>query len=286
VTILVVGKTGQLARSLADAAPVGSLKFAGRPELDLATPGEAAALIADLRPELVINAAAYTQVDAAESERDLAFRINADAAGEIAQAAAACGAAIIQVSTDYVFDGRQDSPYTEDDATNPINVYGASKLAGEEAVHQSHPDHIIVRTSWLVSPYGHNFVKTMLRLAEDRDEVAIVADQVGRPTVVDDLADAILQIARLRGTVEPGIYHLAGGGEPASWADLAEHLFAVRRDVTGSAPTVRRIGTADYPAPAARPRYSVLDCGKAEQAGLSLPDWRVSVARLASQLVS
>lgn len=287
MTILVIGKTGQLARSLAAALPTGELAFVGRPELDLAEPGAAAAVIAQTRPDLVINAAAYTQVDQAESERDLAFRINAEAAGEIARAAADIRAGMIHVSTDYVFDGEADAPYAEVAPTNPINVYGASKLAGEEAVRLANPDHWIVRSSWLVSPYGPNFVKTMLRLAEDRDEVPVVADQVGRPTVVAELADGILTTARRWHELEPGTYHLAGGGEPASWADLAEHVFEIRREVTGAAPTVRRISTADYPRPAARPASSILDCAKAKQTlGIALADWRSSLDPLVRRLLA
>lgn len=286
MTILVIGKGGQLARALAASSAGHLLTFAGRPDVDLAIPGLAASAIADLRPSLVINAAAYTQVDHAEDERDLAFRVNAEAAGEIARAAAAVGAGIIHLSTDYVFDGNSVEPWAEDAPTNPLNVYGESKLAGEEAVRSANQRHMVVRTSWLVGPHGHNFVRTMLRLAAERDEISVVDDQFGRPTVVSDLGDALLAIGARWETVEAGTYHLAGGGEPASWADLADAVMDERRHHLGDAPTIRRVESSVHPTAAVRPRSSILDLAKSRATlGIELPDWQPSVAALVSDLL-
>lgn len=288
--VLVFGRNGQLARSLALAAsrfPQLTLEFAGRSELDLAIPGSAAAFIADRRPELIVNCAAFTAVDEAESKVDEAFQLNAHAPGEIAMAAEGIGAGLIHVSTDYVFDGSSAEPYVEDAPADPINVYGRSKLAGERAVAGSGATHAIVRTSWLVSPVGHNFVRTMLRLAEERDEIAVVADQFGRPTEAGDLAEALLSMAGSWDMVCPGLFHIAGGGEPTSWADIAELVMERRRAQAGRSATIRRIASADYPTPARRPQRSVLDCRKAaRELGIALPDWRRSLAALADRLMA
>lgn len=287
--VLVIGREGQLARSLSAASPRFrqlALEFAGRPEIDLAVAGSAAAVIAERRPGLIVNCAAFTAVDEAERKVDEAFAVNGRAAGEIAVAAAEVGAGVIHVSTDYVFDGRSAKPYAETAPTNPVNVYGSSKLAGERAVAESGAAHAIVRTSWLVSPFGHNFVRTMLRLADERDEIAVVADQFGRPTAAGDLAEALLTMAASWDKVRPGLFHIAGGGEPASWADVAELVMARRRERNGRSATIRRIASTDYPTPAARPRRSVLDCRKAErELAIVLPDWRRSLAALTDRLM-
>ncbi len=251
--ILVTGREGQLVTSLVERArrhPAISLIALGRPELDLEQPGAAAVAIPAHAPDLVINAAAWTAVDAAEDEPDRAFRINADAAGEVAAAARAAGAPVIQVSTDYVFDGESDRPYREEDPVAPIGAYGRSKLAGEEQVRAANPDHLIVRTAWVYSPFGRNFVRTMMAAAENRDELRVVADQRGNPTNALDLADALLVIAR---SWRAGIVNLAGSGG-ASWSDFAAAIMAERARHGLRAPPVVPIATADWPTPAAGAR--------------------------------
>jgi dTDP-4-dehydrorhamnose reductase len=199
-------------------------------------------------------------------------------------------APVIQISTDYVFDGTASRPYREDDATGPLGVYGASKLLGEEAVADSNPDHAILRTAWIYSPFGKNFVKTMLRLAADRDEIGVVADQVGSPTGALDIADGVLAVARnlLERPQERalrGVFHMAGGGF-ASWAEFAREIFSVSARLGGPAARVRPIGTADYPTPARRPANSRLDCAKlAAIHGVALPPWQTSLETCIRRLV-
>ena len=286
--VLVTGSEGQLSQGLVERAaahPRLSIQTTRRPDVDLARPGSLSQSIERIRPDLVINAAAYTQVDQAESEPELAFRINRDAAGEAAAAAFKIGAPIIQLSTDYVFDGTSSTPYREDDPTNPLNVYGASKLAGEEAVAKANPDHLILRTSWVVSPFGTNFVKTMLRLATQREEVAVVSDQRGCPTSALDLASAILDLAGRRRDGERSgwgaTYHLAGS-EDASWAELAQAVFASARNAT----YVRPIPSSEYPTQALRPRSTLLDQSKiAEHFGIRLPGWQASLPAMIAQIL-
>lgn len=283
--ILVIGRHGQLAQSLAERGGT-SIALAGRPKLDLAVTGSARTAILAARPDLVVNAAAFTAVDLAETEEARAYRINADAAGEIAAVAQEAGIPVIQISTDYVFDGRTSVPYFETAATNPINAYGRTKLAGEEAVRPANPDHLILRTSWLVSPFGKNFVRTMVDLGQQRDSLSVVADQYGNPTSALDLADAILLVAR-RWTTGDRVgmgqtYHLAGTGI-ASWFDLA---VAVQQEA-GSIVMVQPIATADWPTPAARPTHSALDCTKfARDFGHIMPGWRASLSPIVKRLVS
>lgn len=286
--ILVTGREGQVARSLADRAHGEAdidLTFVGRPEVDLSQPGALAAAIAAQRPDIVLNAAAYTAVDRAEAEEELAFRINALAAGEGAQAAARVGATFLQLSTDYVFDGSGDRPWREDDPIGPINAYGRTKAEGELLVMAESPGHLVVRSSWLVSPFGHNFVKTMLRLASERDEIAVVADQRGCPTSTLDLADGLLRLARRSAVGEArGVYHLAGSST-ASWAELADFVMQVSRERGGPSARIRPIATVDYPAAAPRPANSVLDCTRARaELGIVLPDWRVGVQPIVERL--
>lgn len=291
--ILVTGREGQLARSLKERAQGLSgidLAFVGRPEVDLAIPGALAAAIADGQPDAVINAAAYTDVDGAEDERDVAFRLNADAAGEAADAAAAIGAPIIHISTDYVFDGRADRPYREDDPVDPVNAYGASKAAGEERVRSVNPRHLIIRTSWVVSPFGRNFVKTMVNAARTRDVLRVVDDQRGRPTSALDLAEAVLAVVqRWSGGDELGLgatYHVAGSGE-TSWCGLAREVMDECRRLGAPAAEVQPIASSEWPTRAVRPAYSVLDCSRFEaQFSHSLPDWRTSAPEIVRRLVS
>jgi dTDP-4-dehydrorhamnose reductase len=254
--------------------------FAGRPRLDLTRVETIAPTIEAVRPDIVVSAAAYTAVDQAEHEPELAFAINATGAGEVARAAASVGVPIIQLSTDYVFDGALDRPYREDDAPGPQSVYGASKLAGEEAVAAANPRHLVLRTAWVYSPFGKNFVRTMLRLAAKHDEVSIVSDQCGNPTSALDIADGILAIARqLRERTDFdqwGIYHLAGSGA-TNWADFAVEIFGLSRSLGGPAARVRPIATNDYPTIARRPANSRLETKKLSRVfGHFIPDWRGS----------
>ena len=289
--LLVTGREGQLARSIAERAadhPGLDIIFTSRGEADLSSSGSVAGAITAVRPELVVNAAAYTAVDQAEAEPALAFRINAEGAGEAAAAAREVGAAVIQLSTDYVFDGRARDPYAEDAPTEPLSVYGRSKLAGEAAVRVTNPDHLILRTSWVYSPFGRNFVRTMASLAAEREVLNVVSDQFGCPTSALDLAEAILRIAdRWNGGDRTGLgdtYHLAGSGS-GSWFDLASEVMANCSRLGLPAAEVRPIATADWPTKATRPANAVLDCSKIERdLGLRLPDWRRSVAETVERL--
>ena len=290
--ILVFGRDGQVARELAGLAQATgrAMVFAGRETLDLAAPatveGGVDALIARVAPGAVINAAAYTAVDRAEGEPDAAFTLNRDAPAAMAAACAARGLPFAHFSTDYVFDGTLDRPYVETDPTGPTGVYGASKLAGEQAVTAAGGPAIILRTSWVYSANGTNFIKTMLRLAGDRDEIGVVADQIGRPTWARDGARAaLLAVDALRDAPGlAGVYHLSGAGD-ASWADLAAATFAESARRGGPTARVRPITTADYPTPARRPANSRLDCGKIETA-LSWRGrpWRESLAACMNEM--
>lgn len=291
--IVVTGREGQLVRSLIERAEGRGVELIalGRPHVDLETPGSAAAAIAEAKPDFVINAAAYTNVDQAEDEPARAMRINGDAAGEIAAAAKAAGAPVVQISTDYVFDGTGSGPYGEDAATAPIGVYGRSKLAGEEQVRAANPDFVVVRTAWVYSPFGRNFVRTMMTLAETRDTLNIVADQHGNPTSALDLADGLLALAgRIAGGDRASlgqVYHLAGTGA-ASWFDLAGHVFGACAELGLPSAEARPVTTAEYPTKAVRPANSMLNCAKfARDIGFTMPDWRAStfavVARIAGK---
>lgn len=288
--IAVTGKTGQVVTALlALNAPDLTVIALGRPELDLAVPSSVRDALKTAAPDVVISSAAYTAVDKAESESDAAFAVNRDGARAVAEAAAELAIPVIHLSTDYVFDGSKTEPYLEDDATGPTSVYGRSKLEGELAVAAATDDHAILRTAWVYSPYGNNFVKTMLRLAETRDELRVVADQVGCPTSADDIARAVVAIAR-RMVADPspalrGVFHLAGRGE-TSWAGFARAIFDVREAVTGASMVVHDITTADYPTPAKRPANSRLNCDRLEAAyGLRLPRWQTSTEDVVKTLL-
>jgi dTDP-4-dehydrorhamnose reductase len=290
--VLVTGQHGQIATALRERAGAGvDLIALGRPEFDFAEPAGLANAIAAAKPDIVINAAAYTAVDKAESEPQLAHRINAEAAGIVAAAAAVIGAPILQLSTDYVFNGAFERPYREDDRTAPLGVYGASKLAGEAAVTAANPRHVIVRTAWIYAPFGANFVRTMLRLGETRGTLRVVADQRGCPTNALDIADALLAVAR-QFLAHPDDERLAGvfnmvGGEATTWADFAEGVFAQGERLGRRPVKVERIATSEYPTPAKRPANSRLDCSKlAEIYGLRLPGWQASLPACVARLLT
>lgn len=289
--IAVTGKSGQVVTALLErgAAAGHEVIALGRPELDLADPASVLRALEAAAPDVVISAAAYTAVDKAESESELAHAVNGAGAGAVARAAKALGAPLVHVSTDYVFDGALDRPYLETDATGPTGVYGASKLAGEQAVLGAYPEgSAVLRVAWVYSPFGGNFVKTMLRLAGDRDEVSVVADQIGNPTSALDIADGILMVAaNLLASADPGlrgVFHMTARGQ-ASWADFAGAIFAASAANGGPSASVRPITTAEYPTPAARPANSRLDCGLIERVhGVALPDWRASLETVAARL--
>jgi len=290
--IAVTGQSGQIVRAMLERAPAGVEVMAlGRPGLDLEKPETIAPAIIACRPDIVVNAAAFTAVDLAESEDAAAQTVNGMAAGEVAKTAAGLGIPVIQISTDYVFDGALTRPYREEDPVSPISAYGRSKLAGERAVAATAPDHVILRTAWVYSPFGKNFVKTMLRLAETRDAVGVVADQRGCPTSALDIADAVFTVAHnLLAAPDDaslrGLFHMSAQGE-ASWADVAEAVFAERTRLGGAAVRVDRIATADYPTPARRPANSRLDCAKLQQFhGVTLPDWHGSLQACVQRLLS
>jgi dTDP-4-dehydrorhamnose reductase len=283
---LVTGAGGQLARAWLSAAPPHwTVVGLARAELDLQDERAVAAAVERHSPDLILNAGAYTAVDRAESEPDLAFLANRDGAAHVARAARCAGARLIHVSTDFVFDGRAGRPYRPDDPTGPTSVYGASKLAGEAAVIDAAPDALIVRTAWVYGPSGANFLATMLRLMASRPELGVVADQIGTPTSTPTLARALWSFAE---TDVRGVLHFTDAGA-ASWYDFAQAIAeeAVAAGVLERAPPVRPITTADYPMPAARPAYSVLDKSAAFQLlGRPAPHWRVALRAVLGQMKS
>ncbi|MBL1258686.1 dTDP-4-dehydrorhamnose reductase [Methylocystis sp. Sn-Cys] len=288
--LAVTGLKGQVVSALIERAPKDVEIIAlGRPQFDLEMRTAVLAGLRHARCNAIINAAAYTAVDKAESEPDLAMRINGEGAGHVAEAAAELGVPLLHLSTDYVFDGALGRPYREDDPTGPTGAYGRSKLLGEEKIAATHGDHAILRTAWVYSPYGANFVKTMLRLGESRDEISVVADQLGNPTSAIDIADALVLIARRlvsdNSTSLRGIFHLTGQGD-ASWADMAEATFAAAERYGRKPVRVARITTADYPTPARRPANSRLDNEKlAARYGVTLPPWRESLENCVARLL-
>jgi dTDP-4-dehydrorhamnose reductase len=287
--ILVTGSRGQVALSLMERGAAAGIDVvaAGRPELDLTDTTSIAASLQRASPDVVVNAAAYTAVDKAEAEPELAMRVNGEGAAAVARVSAAMGLPIIQLSTDYVFDGTSPHAYEEQDPTAPASAYGRSKLAGERAVAAENPRHAILRTAWVYSPFGHNFVKTMLRLGENRNEVAVVADQRGAPTYAIDIADAILAIAgalRTGDGARTGIFHVTGTGE-ATWAEFAQDIFDLATEHGRPRVRVRPITTADYPTAAKRPANSQLSTGKlAHSYGITLPPWRHSLRACIARL--
>ncbi|HUB14655.1 MAG TPA: dTDP-4-dehydrorhamnose reductase [Acetobacteraceae bacterium] len=288
--ILVTGGSGQVASALGAAATV-PLRVVGRPAFDFDRPESIATVFAMVAPSLVVNAAAYTAVDAAERDEAAAYRANRDGPAELARQCAAAGVPLIHISTDYVFDGAKGVPYVETDVVAPQCVYGASKLAGEQAVLAACPRALLLRTSWVYAPTGKNFVRTMLNLGRTRDRLTVVADQKGCPTTAADLAAAILAIAaRIEAggwrDAYAGVFHAAGTGW-TTWHGLATAVFQEAARHGGPVPRVDPITTADWPTPAKRPADSRLDCGKlAAVWGLRLPEWRASLGRTVDAICS
>jgi dTDP-4-dehydrorhamnose reductase len=285
--ILLTGVNGQLGSELQGTLdPVGEVIAVGRDRLDLSQPDQIPAVVEAIQPDLIVNCAAYTAVDKAETEADLAQTVNAIAPGTLAKTAANLGATLLHISTDYVFDGTQSRPYLETDTTNPIGQYGKTKFAGEMAILQTGSPHIILRTAWVYGVGGTgNFVKTMLRLGQERPELRVVADQVGTPSWTGDIAEAIAQIARQHRNLE-GTYHFTNSGV-ASWYDFAVAIFE-EAAALGFPLQVKRvvpITTAEYPTPAQRPAYSVL-CGKKLEAILNkpAPHWRQGLRQMLAGL--
>ena len=294
--ILLLGGNGQVGSELRRSlSPLGELVVAtrdGRLETggtcevaDFDFPAALPALVARIAPDAVVNAAAYTQVDRAETGRDAAFRANAEAPAMLAAACAQRGARLVHYSTDYVFDGRGTRPYLEGDTTAPLGVYGASKLAGEEAIRASGASHLVFRTAWVYAAHGRNFLRTMLRLGAERDELRVVTDQRGTPTPAALLADVTARVLA-QAPARSGLWHLTATGE-TSWYGFAEAIFdgALARGLLVRRPRVLGITTAEYPTPAARPAYSVLDCSALQRDfDIALPDWREGLDKTLDEL--
>jgi dTDP-4-dehydrorhamnose reductase len=294
VKILVFGAGGQVGHEVCRAAwpPSCELLPLDRSASDITRAAAVSAVIARQRPDLVINLAAYTAVDRAESEPEPAWAVNCAGAAHIAGACSESTTPLIHLSTDYVFDGCKLGPYREEDAVNPLGVYGRSKEAGERAVRAAVPHHIILRTAWVYGAHGANFVKTMLRLGAERPSLRVVADQQGCPTAAADIASALIVIAgRIeRGEANWGTFNFAGAGS-TSWHGFAEEIFDLATEFgswpLGSSPRVEPITTDQYPTPARRPMNSVLDCRKiAETFGISPPPWRTSLQAVVRELLA
>ena len=282
--IIVTGAGGQLGQELqvlASAFPSFDFIFADRNQLPVNDPARVSAFFNEYQPDWCINCAAYTAVDKAESEKETAFGINGDAPGYLARACRSTGARLIHISTDYVFDGSSAIPLKEDDSTAPINIYGASKLEGEKQAFQIHPDGtVVIRTSWVYSEFGNNFVKTMIRLMTERPAINVVNDQIGSPTYAADLAAVILHIIDAPHFV-PGIYNYSNEGQ-ISWYDFA---LAIHKLIDSSC-TVGPIASVNYPTPARRPHYSLLDKSLIKKTyGISIPDWQTSLAICIKRLI-
>lgn len=287
--LAVTGKNGQVVSALQalanDQLEIVSL---GRPELDLAQPETVLKAIRDAKPDVVVSAAAYTAVDKAEIEPEIAFAVNRDGARAVALAANDLSIPVIHLSTDYVFDGTKATAYVENDPTGPTSIYGRSKLEGEQAVSEVTGNHVILRTAWVYSEYGNNFVKTMLRLSENRDEINVVADQFGCPTSANDIAAAVVTIAKklVEDASAPlrGVFHLSGSGE-TNWANFAKQIFAFSAEAGGKSIVVNDITTEQYPTPARRPANSRLDCSKLEEVyAIRLTSWQTSTRAVVTAL--
>jgi dTDP-4-dehydrorhamnose reductase len=286
--LLLIGATGQVGQELQSTlAPLGDVVAVGRDTVDLSQPESVQQVMESVRPQVVVNAAAYTAVDKAETEAELAMQVNGTSPGILAAASAAIGAGLVHISTDYVFDGSQSSPYRETDTTHPLGSYGRSKLAGEEAIRVANPLHMIVRTAWVYGVRGHgNFVKTMLRVGADREELRVVSDQIGAPTWSKDLAAAIAQMVPQLSPETAGTYHYTNSGV-TSWYDFAVAIFE-EAAVLGFPLQVQQVTpivTADYPTPAQRPTFSVLSLQKTTALlGNPPPQWRCSLRQMLAEL--
>jgi dTDP-4-dehydrorhamnose reductase len=289
--IFVAGGTGQVALSLKEAAAARNIALttAGRPDFDLTDTKGMHTAITAYKPTAIINAAAYTAVDAAEEDEATATAINADGAGALAAIAEELDVPFLHLSTDYVFDGTKEGAYQETDATGPTGAYGRSKLAGENAVLAANPDAMIFRTAWVFSPFGKNFCKTMLTLAGKLNELGIVGDQFGNPTYAPDIAEALLKVISKiedngKQPQQSGVYHLTGTGD-TSWHGFAEYIFVQGANYGHPLPTANSITTADYPTPAKRPANSRLDGTKLSQVwGIQTPNWQESTAKCVKRL--
>ena len=286
--LLVTGANGQIGWELARSLmPLGHVTAMNRDACDLARPEMLPEIVRGARPDVLVNAAGYTAVDKAEREESLATLINATAVGVLAQTARQIGALFVHYSTDYVFDGAKDGPYAEDDPPGPLNAYGRSKLGGEAAIRDAGGDHLILRTSWIYAARGHNFLKTIRRLAREGKALRIVDDQIGAPTWARNVADATAHVIRqarqqqTRGRFRPDILHMTAAGS-TSWHGFAQAVLqhaSARPPTSVSAPEVHAIASRDYPTPAIRPKNSVLCCERLrERFELALPDWRVGLA--------
>ncbi|WP_020679331.1 dTDP-4-dehydrorhamnose reductase [Marinobacterium rhizophilum] len=290
--VLITGAHGQVGAELMRLAPAGfDVRGLGSAQLDISDAVQVARTMHELQPQLIINAAAYTAVDKAENDSGRAYAVNRDGVGLLARAAEQSGIPLLHISTDYVFRGDSRAPYTEDDATAPSGVYGASKLAGEQALAEHCSRYITLRTSWVFGATGNNFVKTMLRLGTERPTLGVVADQRGGPTASASIARALWHMAQrytVDGDLPWGIYHYSGA--PAcSWHDFAVAIFeqAQQLGLLATRPQISAITTADYPTPARRPANSVLDCSKLQHAfGIPQPDWRLDLHALLNALRS
>jgi dTDP-4-dehydrorhamnose reductase len=275
MVILVVGGNGQLGQALQSVAgKYGELDFyfASSAEADVTDKDSLHNIFSKIKPEFCINASAYTAVDKAETETDLAYKINVTGAKNLSETCKAFDVALIHISTDFVFDGQKKTPYTEADTTNPQGAYGLTKLQGERAIVETFEKHFIIRTSWLYSAFGNNFMKTMLRVAKERDELNVVDDQIGTPTLATDLAEAVIQIIQ-SGKNAYGIYHYSNEGV-ASWYDFAKEIF----DLNDVKIKLNPIPTSAYPTPAKRPKYSVLDKTKIKVTfGIHIADWKAAL---------
>lgn len=289
--IFVAGSSGQVALSLKEAAELGgiSLITAGRPEFDLADPEGMRTAITAFKPTAIVNAAAYTAVDAAEDNEEAANAVNRDGTKALAAIAAELNVPFIHISTDYVFDGDKNGAYVETDPVAPQGAYGRSKLAGEIAAIDANPNSIILRTAWVYSPFGNNFLKTMLKLAQNRDELGIVADQYGNPTYAPDIADAILEVVKQLDAGKPltdasGVYHLSGTND-TNWHGFASFIFEEGGRHGHPIPKANAITTVEYPTPAKRPMNSRLNCAKVQEAfSITMPDWQESTVKCVKRL--
>jgi dTDP-4-dehydrorhamnose reductase len=290
--LYVLGREGQVARALREAsAGNGNIVFGcgGRPDVDLVDPLSIERAVADFGPDVIVNPAAYTAVDKAESEPDQAFALNRVGAEAVAKAAAGLGVPVIHLSTDYVFDGKKDGAYTEDDPVAPQGVYGRSKLAGELAVAEANPKHVILRTSWVYAPFGNNFVRTMLRLAAERDRLRVVDDQLGCPTYAPDIADAVIAVARKVtssgwNSKFAGVTHLAGP-DALTWCAFARQIIQGSAERGGRSVAVDPITTLEYPTPALRPANSCLSTARLHSLfDVRIPNMKVSLANCLDRL--